>query len=326
MLPLILIVAGVLFLHIGYCVGKRARRYHRALVRWILFIAVGLMAAVGVPTLAAGMGLLWYTHRPRPESDHRILFDGITYTRDVRSDPRPVIIHVIAVDLSTPGLRFLVTPGEPTQGKQMRARTTSQFLSEFDVQVAVNGDCFDEWHGDGLWNPGPRTGEPLNVLGNAASRGDIYSQGKRTDLTLYISRENKARFGKPIGEVYNAISGTHLILKGGRIARNLPTPAHPRTAVALDHRAATLLFFVVDGRQPNYSEGLSLEELARLILEYGGETALNFDGGGSSALAIEGKNGRPLQLNSPIHTRIPGRERPVANHLGICVPRRKPGH
>jgi len=57
--------------------------------------------------------------------------------------------------------------------------------------------------------------------------------------------------------------------------------------------------------------------LASIIIEFGGYSALNLDGGGSSALVIEGEDGKPLQLGSAIHTRIPGRERPIANHLGI---------
>jgi len=35
---------------------------------------------------------------------------------------------------------------------------------------------------------------------------------------------------------------------------------------------------------------------------------------------IKGPDGAPLLLSSPIHTRIPGRERPIADHLGIIAP------
>jgi hypothetical protein len=46
---------------------------------------------------------------------------------------------------------------------------------------------------------------------------------------------------------------------------------------------------------------------------------MSLDGGGSSTLVIEGEDGLPEILNSPIDSYIPGRERPVANHLGITV-------
>ena len=78
---------------------------------------------------------------------------------------------------------------------------------------------------------------------------------------------------------------------------------------------------MIDGRQPGYSEGVSLGELADLMIEYGADHAINLDGGGSSTLVVEGTDGTARILNSPIHGRIPGRERPVANQLGIYAPR-----
>ena len=74
---------------------------------------------------------------------------------------------------------------------------------------------------------------------------------------------------------------------------------------------------VVDGRQPFYSEGITLQELADLMRALGAEYAMNLDGGGSSTMVVQGQDGRPRVLNSPIDNYIPGRERPVANHLGI---------
>jgi exopolysaccharide biosynthesis protein len=94
---------------------------------------------------------------------------------------------------------------------------------------------------------------------------------------------------------------------------------HPRTVVALNENQDFLILIVVDGSQPRYSEGMTLRELADVILEYGGYTALNLDGGGSSTMVIEGEHGNPTIVNSPIADRFPGRERPVANHLGIYI-------
>jgi exopolysaccharide biosynthesis protein len=75
----------------------------------------------------------------------------------------------------------------------------------------------------------------------------------------------------------------------------------------------------VDGRQPFYSEGITLNELARLMISLGAQDAMNLDGGGSSTMVVASKDGQPRILNSPIDNYIPGRERPVANHLGVYV-------
>jgi hypothetical protein len=61
---------------------------------------------------------------------------------------------------------------------------------------------------------------------------------------------------------------------------------------------------------------MTLGELARWLQSQGASEALNLDGGGSSAMVAQGPRGPDL-LNSPIHTGIPLRERPVANHLGV---------
>jgi len=92
---------------------------------------------------------------------------------------------------------------------------------------------------------------------------------------------------------------------------------HPRTAVGYSKNGKFLTIVVVDGRQPFYSQGITLTELASLMIELGAHDAMNFDGGGSSTLVIRGADGKPRILNSPIDLYIPGRERPVANHLGI---------
>jgi exopolysaccharide biosynthesis protein len=89
-------------------------------------------------------------------------------------------------------------------------------------------------------------------------------------------------------------------------------------AVAIDQAGQKLWLIVVDGKQPLYSEGVTKKELANIAIELGADTALNFDGGGSTTLVVATNTGSKV-LNAPIHTKIPMRERPVANHLGFYV-------
>jgi hypothetical protein len=80
---------------------------------------------------------------------------------------------------------------------------------------------------------------------------------------------------------------------------------HPRTAIAWN--AETLFWILVDGRQPPYSDGMSLPELTQLALELRATHAINLDGGGSSTLVINGRI-----VNRPSDTQG---ERAVANAL-----------
>lgn len=59
---------------------------------------------------------------------------------------------------------------------------------------------------------------------------------------------------------------------------------NPRTMAGVDARGR-LLFAVADGRAAGYSEGLSIEEAGKVMRSLGAVQAMNFDGGGSSAMA-----------------------------------------
>ena len=59
---------------------------------------------------------------------------------------------------------------------------------------------------------------------------------------------------------------------------------NPRTAFGIK-ADGTLVSYVVDGSRSSYSVGLPLQQLAEEFLEMGCIAAINFDGGGSSALS-----------------------------------------
>lgn len=89
---------------------------------------------------------------------------------------------------------------------------------------------------------------------------------------------------------------------------------HPRTAVGVGDGGRRLLLVVVDGRQPGYSAGMTLRELAALFLRLGVPSALNLDGGGSTTLVARAPDGTQRVLNRPSD---PTGERPVGNALAV---------
>lgn len=91
----------------------------------------------------------------------------------------------------------------------------------------------------------------------------------------------------------------------GTISRNAET-RHPRTAVARSRDGRTLWIYVVDGRS-TASVGMTLIELADRLRALGAWQALNFDGGGSTAMVINGR-----VVNTPSD---PTGERAVGNAL-----------
>ncbi len=259
-------------------------------------------------------------NRSQPAESENKLFQGVLYQRQVRQSPRPVVVHIVTVDLRQNGLSFLVTPGEQKSELPLSARTTSAFLQEFNLQLAINGDGFTPWRSNGPLDYYPHAGDPVAPNGLAASKGVIYSKDAGGHPVLYITRTNRASFNSPGGKIYNAISGDPMLVIRGKptseamLANDQP---EPRTAIGIDRRGRKLIIVVVDGRQPGYSEGVTLLELAEILIENKIYQGMNMDGGGSSTLVAQGKGGQQTLLNSPIDLQLPGRERNVGNHLGI---------
>lgn len=100
----------------------------------------------------------------------------------------------------------------------------------------------------------------------------------------------------------------------GGTARVAPQVRHPRTAVGVSADGRTLILLTIDGRQPAHSVGVTLPEMADLMLELGAHDALALDGGGSTSFWLRRADG-VLVTNRPSD----GKWRPVANHLGVWV-------
>jgi exopolysaccharide biosynthesis protein len=73
----------------------------------------------------------------------------------------------------------------------------------------------------------------------------------------------------------------------GTVSRNAEV-RHPRSAVGVTRDGATLILVTVDGRSAR-SVGMTLTELADAMRATGAWQALNFDGGGSTTMVVEGR-------------------------------------
>jgi hypothetical protein len=96
----------------------------------------------------------------------------------------------------------------------------------------------------------------------------------------------------------------------GTISRNAEV-RHPRTAVGFSRDSSTLFLVTVDGRSEK-SAGMTLTELADAMRDLGAWQALNFDGGGSTTMVVQG-----AIVNSPADT---AGEREVGNALMVVRP------
>ncbi len=89
------------------------------------------------------------------------------------------------------------------------------------------------------------------------------------------------------------------LIENGIVNSNFEAGAAPRTAVGVK-ADGNIIFYVIDGRQKDYSYGVQIKTLAKRMAELGCVDAINLDGGGSTVVAgeISGVDGFNV-LNRP---------------------------
>ncbi|GAA1465515.1 phosphodiester glycosidase family protein [Microbacterium thalassium] len=119
---------------------------------------------------------------------------------------------------------------------------------------------------------------------------------------------NTLSFGPAIVEDGAVVSGIDQVEIDTNFGNHSIQGDQPRTAVGVIDENH-LVFVVVDGRQSGYSAGVTLPELAEIMVSLGASTAYNLDGGGSSTMYFNGE-----VVNSPSN----GGERATSDILYIA--------
>ena len=289
-------------------------------MRWIVVSIVAVVAAV------------------QAQPAVREPFRGVTHLERTATSPRALRMHVVAVDLTAPGIRLKVTP--PGGPRETIRQTTLQFLEEERAQVAVNAHFF---------LPFPSANPFASVIGPAASDGVVYSEFEVAEQSyaivanapaLNVDARNRARIvrrGHP-EPLWNAVAGSAQIVTNG--VKTIPAygaelqaggpgeysnlrswydQLNARTAIGLANRQRTLILFVVD--RAAGSLGMTVGEVADLLIrDYRVEHALNMDGGGSTTLAMEDPLTGERRIVNTSSDNPAGR--PVASSLAIFARRR----
>lgn len=243
-------------------------------------------------------------------------------------DPRIEVLVTGPIDEASP------SPGGSSPSAEAVLEPTDAWARRVGAVLAVNANFFGWIETDGA---GPGSEALADIIGLSASDGVLVSPARRYgdawDDILLIDRDGRARITATFDStsVYDAVAGVgasdsapdlngRLVRAGrntGSTTRVAPQARHPRTAVGVNQAGTRLILVVIDGRQPDWSVGVTLPELAEVMIHAGAWDAINLDGGGSSSFFyIAGGHSNPQGL--PVTNRpSDGSFRPVANHLGI---------
>lgn len=240
------------------------------------------------------------------------------------------------IDLSDPRVRVEVTgPLEsPPPRTEALLQTTPSWAMARDLDLAVNANYFAVGAGQGYV-----VGATADVLGLCVSDGRLVSPPRsfegRGDPVLLLWEGGGGSIACPVappeptvrhavagigGSPSDPRNGTPLIERGkdrSATARVDPTIRHPRTAAGIAADGRTLLLVAIDGRQPGWSDGMTLPELSAFMLEQGAVDAINLDGGGSTAFVWKDASGAWRTNRASERSGF----RPVSTSIGFRVER-----
>jgi exopolysaccharide biosynthesis protein len=252
---------------------------------------------------------------------------GVT-ERFIYSRTGPWAINVLDVELAKCLSAVAVKGAQSAVGRSKTSEILRGLERERDVVGGVNADFFSLQNGvptNLLVMNGrvitPPSGQPVLAIDSAGkphivayeSIGDALAVDdpmlKTVSLAPFHPRE--------------AVGGRPRLLRDSVIVPEVDTGGnpgfaagrHPRTAVGIANNGKRLILVVVDGRRAAYSDGMTLRELATLMLALGARDALNLDGGGSTTMLIESNATKRLEIvNRPSD---PQGERAVGDALAI---------
>lgn len=175
---------------------------------------------------------------------------------------------------------------------QEKGDTTSNIAIMNGAVAAINGGGFHDPNGtgtgrlpygfilhDGEYIIGKDVGpsEAVDFIGFSKSGNLIAGNYDKTELADMKAMEG-ITFGPPL-----IVDGKKMITDGDG-----GWGVGPRTAIG-QRKDGTVLFVVIDGRQPGYSIGATLRDVQDVLYEKGAYIAANLDGGSSSTLYLNGK-------------------------------------
>ena len=175
---------------------------------------------------------------------------------------------------------------------QEKGDTTSNIAKMNNAVAAINGGGFHDPNGtgtgrlpygfilhDGEYVIGKDVGpdEDVDFVGFSKSGNLIAGNYDKTQLSDMKAMEG-ITFGPPL-----IVDGKKMITDGDG-----GWGVGPRTAIG-QRKDGTVLFVVIDGRQPGYSLGATLRDVQDVLYEKGAYIAANLDGGSSSTLYLNGK-------------------------------------
>lgn len=169
--------------------------------------------------------------------------------------------------------------------------TTSHIAKINQAVAAINGGGFYDPNGTGTGRLpyGFIIHKGKYLLGDQVDdRERVEFVGMTKSGNLIAGKYNKKEL-KDLGTVEGLTFGPPLIMNGKKVIKSGDGGwgISPRSCIG-QKKDGTMMFLVIDGRQPGYSIGATLVDVQNIMYEKGAYIAANLDGGSSTTLYYNG--------------------------------------
>ncbi len=272
--------------------------------------ALALVACVHSPvSVEPSSGVMPF---PVDSAHAQTVADGVTH-RVIYSSKGPWRINVLYAGLDR------CTAAEAVADNALRRTKTTAMLAALarhePVIGGVNADFFNLKNGrptnllvvDGAMRT-PPIGQPVLAFDSAGA----------PHIGFFTLDSGQLRPYHPL----QAVGGRPVLVRDSMIAREVDTfgnagfrARNPRTAAGIARNGKQLILVTVDGRE-YHNAGMTLREMAALMLALGARDAINLDGGGSTTMVVAQPDaGDSLRIVN--HPSDKGGERAVGDALAI---------
>jgi exopolysaccharide biosynthesis protein len=255
--------------------------------------------------------------------EHRQLSDGIYEERILAMLGPPVGTHrsgrveikvfkldelgyrgyIAKIKLFDPGALKVVLAGD----KPGNLETTANAVKRTGAILGINGGGFYNAGGKSL--PIGNTVIDGKLVGGFTPADDVFFAGTGKSGSfiggVFTKKEDLLKL-----DPWQGVSFLPVLIRQGQpasIPEEWKTTCQPRTIIG-EYANGDLILIVVDGRQADWSSGVTLERLQVKLAELGVKEGYNLDGGGSSTFIFKGE-----VLNRPSD----GKQRPVVTNIVI---------
>ena len=218
---------------------------------------------------------------------------------DFENPAIPLVYHAVKIDLTNDNLQLVCYPDDATKQSAagtFKGMTTTTFAKKNNCIAAINVSPFE-----GRFFK-------KKIIGMHFVNGNLFSKANSRYSSIVFFNDRHAQIIKnqeenlPDGASF-AFGGFFTVLQNGQVQYSFAETYNSRSGAGISQDGKILYLLVVEGENSSKSTGLTYQQCGEIFLALGCTDALEFDGGGSAEICLNGKSllnykNRRIQANS----------------------------